>query len=123
MADLVAQTFSQNGENEKPTARQDFITIGGGSDTTSLDQNMISGIIKVLGFDGAKIGAAAVNGIIFMAQMVRFGVNRVVNYTMSKMWDWYQIVDYITDRIRKDNSTMEIVHNNPDVNITALVYN
>ena len=58
--------------------------------------------MKLLGFDGGKIGAAAINGIVFLAQMVRFGANRFMDFMMTKTWDWYVIVDYINKKIKDD---------------------
>lgn len=62
VADLVSQTFSQKRGEKRHNARQDSGSVGGGAGATALDQSMISGMLKLLGFDGAKIGAAAVNG-------------------------------------------------------------
>lgn len=41
-----------------------------GSQTTIGDSTIISSLLKVLGMDNSKLGALAVNGIIFIAQMV-----------------------------------------------------
>ncbi|XP_070493315.1 uncharacterized protein [Chironomus tepperi] len=62
----------------------------------------MSGLLKLLGFDGGKIGAVAVNGIVFLAQMVRFGANKFMDFMMTKTWDWYLIVDYINKKIKDD---------------------
>lgn len=41
-----------------------------GHQTNIGDSPIISGLLKVLGMDNSKIGALAINGIIFIAQMV-----------------------------------------------------
>lgn len=41
-----------------------------GSPTNIGDSTIISSLLKVLGMDNSKLGALAVNGIIFIAQMV-----------------------------------------------------
>lgn len=41
-----------------------------GHQTNIGDSTVISGILKVLGMDSSKLGALAINGIIFIAQMV-----------------------------------------------------
>lgn len=41
-----------------------------GSATNIGDSTIISSLLKVLGMDNSKLGALAVNGIIFIAQMV-----------------------------------------------------
>jgi hypothetical protein len=61
VADLVSQTFSQKGNERRQNARQDSATAGN-QGATALDQSVIAGMLKLLGFDGSKIGAAAVNG-------------------------------------------------------------
>lgn len=47
---------------------------GGGTDsgtTSGVDHGFLGQVLRVLGMDTSKIGAMAVNGIIFIAQMVR----------------------------------------------------
>lgn len=41
-----------------------------GQQTNIADSPIISGLLKVLGMDSSKLGALAINGIIFIAQMV-----------------------------------------------------
>jgi hypothetical protein len=105
IADLVSQTFAP-GKNVNPNSnRQDSVFVGDGTSTSTSslsDSSFMSGLLKLLGFDGGKIGAAAINGIVFLAQMVRFGANRFMDFMMTKTWDWYVIADYINKKI-KDN--------------------
>lgn len=104
VADLVSQTFAPAKTNGKRNDnRQDSIVVG--DDTSSLAENsLMGGMLKLLGFDGAKIGAVAVNGIIFIAQMVRYGANNLMDFMMSRTWDWYKIVDYISERVRNETT-------------------
>jgi hypothetical protein len=102
VADLVSQSFSamKNGKNRN-NIRQDAIVIG--DDGPSLPENpLMSGMFKMLGLDGAKIGAAAVNGIIFVAQMVRYGASAFMEYMMTRTWDWYKIVDHLSDKVTNE---------------------
>lgn len=39
--------------------------------TTQIDTSFLSSVLRVMGMDTSKIGALAINGIIFIAQMVR----------------------------------------------------
>lgn len=102
VANLVAQSFSpvktSTGKNKN---RQDSVFIGEDAESPN---NFMGGMLKLLGFDGAKIGAVAVNGIIFIAQMVRYGATKFMDIMMTKTWDWYKIVDNITERIRNETN-------------------
>lgn len=53
-----------------------------------------------MGIDPSKVGAAAVNGIIFIAQMVRSSFRRMMSMTAAKMFDWYKISDFIKNRMK-----------------------
>lgn len=99
VADLVSQSFLPSKTNGKRNnIRQDAIVIG--DEGPSMSENpFMSGMLKMLGFDSAKIGAFAVNGIIFIAQMVRYGASNFVDFMMEKTWDWYKIVDQISQKI------------------------
>lgn len=102
IADLVSQTFAPH-NGKRDNIRQDAIVIGGDSSPMA-ENTLMGGMLKLLGFDSSKIGAVAVNGIIFIAQMVRYGASRFMNYMMTKTWDWYRIVDYISERVMNDTS-------------------
>lgn len=105
VADLVSQSFAP-GNGKRLNTRQDAITIGETPELPGpMDSNLMGGMLRLLGLDSTKIGAAAVNGIVFIAQMVKYSVNHFMNYSMGKMWDWYSIVDYIGERIKTDNTT------------------
>lgn len=99
IAELVSQTFSPASNVNQH--RQDTVTIEEGSSSLS-DNSFMSGLLKLLGFDGAKVGAAAINGIVFLAQMVRNGANKFMDYMMTKTWDWYVIMDYVGNRIKNE---------------------
>jgi hypothetical protein len=107
VADLVSQTFAPVKTYGKRTNfRQDAIVLG---DVDVLQQvpsdtNFMGGMLKLLGFDSSKVSAAAVNGLIFIAQMVRYGATRVMTFMMDKTWDWYKIVDYIGERMKNEGS-------------------
>lgn len=106
VADLVSQSFAPAGIGKRHNTRQDAIIIGETPELPGpMDNNIMGGMLRLLGFDSTKIGAAAVNGIVFIAQMVKYSVNHFMNYSMGKMWDWYSIVDYIGERIKTDNTT------------------
>lgn len=107
VADLVSQSFAPAvGNGKRVNTRQDAITIGETPELPGpMDSNIMGGMLRLLGLDSTKIGAAAVNGIVFIAQMVKYSVNHFMNYSMGKMWDWYSIVDYIGERIKTDNTT------------------
>lgn len=45
------------------------------STTNSVDQGFLGRILRVIGMDTNKIGALAVNGIVFIAQMVHDNFN------------------------------------------------
>lgn len=103
IADLVSQAFNKNNEAGNKN-RQDTVMVGSiPSDPTS-DNSFASGLLKLLGFDSSKIGAFALNGIVFIAQMVRTSANKLINLVMEKTWDWYLIVDYINSRIENNTS-------------------
>lgn len=110
IADLVSQSFSPKKSNgERNNIRQDAIVIG--DETPPLSDTLMGGVLKLLGFDTSKIGAVAVNGIVFIAQMVRYGASRLMDYMMTKTWDWYQIVDYLGERVMNGttNGTTSVV--------------
>lgn len=110
VADLVSQTFAPVNGKRNNNVRQDAVVLG--DDTSSVAENsFMGGMLKLLGFDSSKIGAAAVNGIIFIAQMVRFSANKFMDYMMTKTWDWYQIVDYIGERIKNETSNVTTTAN------------
>lgn len=113
IADLVSQTFAPVKSNGKRNnIRQDAIVIGGEGEPSSVTENtFISGMLRLLGFDSSKIGAAAVNGIIFIAQMVRYSASQFMDYMMTKTWDWYQIANYIGERIKNEASNATTTQN------------
>lgn len=105
IADLVSQTFAPTRSDENVNKnRQDHVTIGEDGTASLSDSSFMTGLLKLLGLDGSKIGAAAVNGIVFIAQMVRYSATKFMDLMMSKTWDWYLIVDYISNRIKNETS-------------------
>lgn len=61
--------------------------------------NLMNGLIRLMGLDPSKIGALALNGIVFIAQMVRMGYHWVVQSTANAFWNWYTILKYISQRM------------------------
>jgi hypothetical protein len=107
VADLVSFAFTKTNE-QKNEKRQDAVMIGDNSDVSfSPDSSLMSGFLKVLGFDGAKIGAFALNGIVFIAQMVRSSAANIINFVMEKTWDWYMTVDRISNEIKTNTTIVE----------------
>lgn len=105
VANLVSQSFSPTKSNGKRNNnRQDAVVIG---EIPSSDNanNFMGGMLQLLGFDSSKIGAVAINGIIFIAQMVRYGASKFVDYMVSRSVDLYRFVDYIGERMNNETST------------------
>jgi hypothetical protein len=102
VADLVSQSFApaQTGA-KRVNFRQDAIVFGEDIRPSS-ENSLMGGVFKLLGLDGSQIGAAAMNGIIFIAQMVRYGASRVMTFMMDQSSDLYKLVDYIGDRIKNE---------------------
>lgn len=48
------------------------INTGSGTTTNDIDHGFLGQIFRVLGMDTNKIGALAINGIIFIAQIVNY---------------------------------------------------
>jgi hypothetical protein len=108
VADLVSQSFSPvKNNNKRNQNRQDAVVIGDTS-SSALENPFMGGMLKMLGFDSAKIGAAAVNGIIFIAQMVRYGASQFMTYMMTRTWDWYKIVDHLSETVRNETFSTEM---------------
>ncbi|XP_037029216.1 uncharacterized protein LOC119069263 [Bradysia coprophila] len=74
IADMVANTFSNKSKQHKYQNRQDDP-----GDYNNHNTLMISNILQLIGLDSAKIGALAVNGIIFIAQVI--GRSLVASFT------------------------------------------
>lgn len=75
-----------------------------GFPSSLLSGGLISNILQVLGLDGGKVGALAVNGIIFIAQMVRTGWIVAGKYFDQSLTDWRLIINYLGSRIQEANS-------------------
>lgn len=103
IADMVAKTFSNKSQQHKYQNRQDDP-----GDYNSHNTLMVSNILQLIGLDSAKIGALAVNGIIFIAQVVRNGITVVKSYVHQSLIDWGMIGNFIIHRLHeslKSNST------------------
>lgn len=106
IADMVAKTFSNKSNQHKHQNRQD--SINDPIDYNNQNTMMISNILQIIGLDSAKIGALAVNGIIFIAQVVRNGITVVKSYVTSSLSDWGMIGEFILHRLNESfrpNST------------------
>ncbi|KAG5682105.1 hypothetical protein PVAND_011484 [Polypedilum vanderplanki] len=73
IADLVTEAFT-NGIKTNSKKKQDAVVIGESDQFLLNNDNNIfmNGFLKFLGFDSRKIGAVAMNGIIFIAQMASY---------------------------------------------------
>jgi hypothetical protein len=107
IADLVSQSFAPASNKQKQNQRQDNVVVGENGPPALSDNTMMSGLLKLLGFDGAKIGAVALNGIVFIAQMVRNGAVKFMDIFMRKTWDWYMIVNYVMSRVKTEPEIIE----------------
>lgn len=65
IAQLVASTFGKSNAKIKGESAD-----GG--------QNIFGGLLRILGLDSKKVGAIAINALIFVAQLVRFFYNKRV---------------------------------------------
>lgn len=100
VADLVSQSFAPIKVNagKRVNFRQDAIIVGEEIRPSS-ENSLMGGMLRLLGLDGSKIGAAAMNGLIFIAQMVRYGANRVMTFMLDQTADWYKIIDTIREKV------------------------
>lgn len=64
VADLVSKAFSKNMMRNKieDTPKSDI--------KKEQPNNLLAGLFRLMGLEGSKLGALAINGIIFIAQMV-----------------------------------------------------
>ncbi len=93
---MVSKTFSTKSNQHKHQNRQDDPT-----DYNNQNHMMISNILQIIGLDSAKIGALAVNGIIFIAQVVRNGITVVRSYVHQSLSDWGMIGQFISHRLHE----------------------
>lgn len=106
VADLVSQSFAPaKSSGEINNNRQDAVVYGDVPSSTT-DSSFMGGMLQLLGFDSSKIGAVAINGIIFIAQMVRYGASKFMDYMVTRTIDLYKFVDYIGDRMNNETSTV-----------------
>lgn len=106
MANLVAKTFGSSSSTAANIGKRidtpASATIPPFSDTTPVP-GILSHLLQIIGLDGGKIGAMAVNGIIFIAQLVRTGFAQFGTYFKQHLWDWSVIIDYIVQRVKEAN--------------------
>jgi hypothetical protein len=96
----VSQSFSAHTQGTKShNIRQDAIIIGDENTHTLSENPLMTGVVKMLGLDSSKIVATVVNGIILISSAVRYSVMTFMDYMMTKTWDWYKIVDTLSDKI------------------------
>lgn len=72
--DEIPQNTNQAHSNEQGNI-DDNVIIGGNVNTkptTSVNHGFMGQVLSVMGMDTSKIGALAINGIIFIAQMVSY---------------------------------------------------
>lgn len=68
------------------------------------DSGVVSAVLKLMGLEGQKIGAIAVNSIVMVSQLVRSVVEKVTYYTKGKLIDWYIIIKAIQQNIAKNQT-------------------
>lgn len=96
VANLVAQTFAAKPAmvpHDDGNRRGDEHFVG------MAPPGLLSHLLRTFGLDGSKIGAMAVNGIIFIAQMVSEGMYALSLYMRQNLWDWLMIFKYIGRRV------------------------
>lgn len=113
IANLVSKAFSYK---SSITQKQD--------PSMPLDTNnysLFGSFLRIMGLDERKVGALAMNSVVFVAQMVSSGVYVASQYTMRKIWEWYLILRSFQDKISGiesvDYPQMQTNHNFP-VSIT-----
>lgn len=67
----IPHSMQQNNPNEQGSIDDNVIT-GNAKPTTAVDNGFLGQVIRIMGMDTSKIGAIAINGIIFIAQMVGY---------------------------------------------------
>lgn len=128
VADLVAKAFSNNLNSAPKSNTATFDDTKERQDLPPLftdnqpGPGLISNLLRIMGLDSGKIGALAVNGIIFIAQMVR-GIIGVANqYFRNSLSDWKLIFNFLADRVENNTTAPEISFVDisiPGVTITA----
>lgn len=81
--------------------RNDQASTSSGSMDVMQGNGLLSQLLQIIGLDGGKIGALAVNGIIFIAQMVRESIALAGTYFTQSIFDWRTIINYIVERVQE----------------------
>jgi hypothetical protein len=100
VANLVARAFSPT--SPVPNRRNGILASSQSAPTGGQipgENHMINSMLRLMGLDPGKVGAMALNGVIFLAQMVRTGMNQVLTVSMTTIWDWYMVWISIRDRL------------------------
>lgn len=102
IAELVTTSFgSIDSPYKKYHPKESLILVKDDSDEYPTPPNhLMSGMLKMLGFDSRKLGAIAVNGFVFMAKMVRYGASRVMDFLSEQTFDWYKIMSHISEKMK-----------------------
>lgn len=66
---------------------------------------ILSHLLQIIGLDSDKIGALALNGIVFIAQLVSTGFTKFIPYLRQHLWDLTMIIEYIVRRIKESNQS------------------
>lgn len=103
VAELVTSSFGNFPPPPTYYFPQDGMILIKEDQPTSPSSHLMTGMLKMLGFDSRKIGAIAVNGFVFIAKMVRFGATRIMEFMSDQTLDWYRIMNYITDKMKHEN--------------------
>lgn len=120
VADLVSETFSPDKKNQNKN-RQETVNIGTMAEGIS-NNSLISGVFKLLGFDGEKIGAAALNGVIFIASMVRYGATKLFGFLLSKSADLLSKSEIFHSQLKNDSVSSVLKSANQYVDNLNLKY-
>ena len=78
---------------------------------------LLSNLLKIMGLDGGKIGALAINGILFIAQMVRQGTHFLSGWVTQSIWDWKMIINFVVQKVIESHKFNESAAIPPETTI------
>lgn len=107
VADLVSRAFSKTFQvnNIRYTSKEKE---GGDSEAQESNQQppqFMAGMFRLMGLDPSKLGALALNGLVFIAKMVRNSLQVIITFTVKTIWGWYMIVKYVMNRMNDEACT------------------
>jgi hypothetical protein len=113
VANLVAKAFSTNTNNIPTNRRRNsdptkpLDATGSAQSQTPGENHLINSMLRLMGLEPGKMGALALNGVIFLAQMVRHGLENFMSFSMTSIWDWYMIWNNLRDRLQIEQQQYE----------------